>query len=54
MTGVQRVLEAGLLISGALAIFIFLSLVSFNPADPSWSQTGYEGSIHNAGGAVGA
>jgi len=54
MTGVQRVLEAGLLVSGALAIFIFLSLVSFNPADPSWSQTGYEGSIHNAGGAVGA
>lgn len=54
MTGVQRVLEAGLLISGALAIFIFLSLVSFNPADPSWSQTGYEGNIHNAGGAVGA
>lgn len=54
MTGVQRLLEAGLLISGALAIFIFLSLVSFNPADPSWSQTGFEGSIHNAGGAVGA
>ncbi|AVJ55826.1 cell division protein FtsK [Idiomarina sp. OT37-5b] len=54
MTGVQRLLEAGLLISGALAIFIFLSLVSFNPADPSWSQTGFEGAIHNAGGAVGA
>ncbi|WP_404402798.1 DNA translocase FtsK 4TM domain-containing protein [Idiomarina seosinensis] len=54
MTGVQRLLEAGLLISGALAIFIFLALVSFNPADPSWSQTGFEGSIHNAGGAVGA
>lgn len=54
MTGVQRLLEAGLLISGALAIFIFLSLVSFNPADPSWSQTGFEGSIHNAGGAIGA
>ena len=54
MTGVQRLLEAGLLLSGALAIFIFLSLVSFNPADPSWTQTGFEGSIHNAGGAVGA
>ncbi|WP_423202007.1 DNA translocase FtsK 4TM domain-containing protein [Idiomarina baltica] len=54
MTGVQRLLEAGLLISGALAIFLFLALVSFNPADPSWSQTGFEGSINNAGGAVGA
>ncbi|WP_290486690.1 DNA translocase FtsK 4TM domain-containing protein, partial [Idiomarina sp. UBA3162] len=54
MTGVQRLLEAGLLISGALAIFLFLALVSFNPADPSWSQTGFEGTINNAGGAVGA
>jgi S-DNA-T family DNA segregation ATPase FtsK/SpoIIIE len=54
MTGVQRLLEAGLLISGALAIFLFLALVSFNPADPSWSQTGFEGTINNAGGAIGA
>ncbi|RUO81249.1 cell division protein FtsK [Idiomarina tyrosinivorans] len=54
MTGVQRVLEAGLILFGALAVFLLLSLLSFNPADPSWSQTGYEGQIHNAGGAIGA
>lgn len=54
MSGVQRVLEVGLLLCGAFAIFLFLALASFNPADPSWSQTAYEGSIHNAAGAIGA
>ncbi|CUA82695.1 DNA translocase FtsK [Pseudidiomarina woesei] len=54
MSGVQRVLEVGLILCGAFAIFLFLALASFNPADPSWSQTGYEGTIHNAAGAIGA
>lgn len=54
MSGVQRVLEVGLLLCGAFAIFLFLALASFNPADPSWSQTAYEGNIHNAAGAIGA
>ncbi|WP_404407766.1 DNA translocase FtsK 4TM domain-containing protein [Pseudidiomarina marina] len=54
MSGVQRVLEVGLLLCGAFAIFLFLALASFNPADPSWSQTSYEGNIHNAAGAIGA
>ncbi|RUO60263.1 DNA translocase FtsK [Pseudidiomarina insulisalsae] len=54
MSGAQRVLEVGLILCGAFAIFLFLALVSFNPADPSWSQTGYEGTIENAAGAIGA
>ncbi|RZQ56856.1 DNA translocase FtsK [Pseudidiomarina tainanensis] len=54
MSGVQRVLEVGLILCGAFAIFLFLALASFNPADPSWSQTAYEGNIHNAAGAIGA
>ncbi|MBY6063034.1 DNA translocase FtsK [Pseudidiomarina sediminum] len=54
MSGAQRVLEVGLILCGAFAIFLFLALVSFNPADPSWSQTGYQGSIENAAGAIGA
>lgn len=54
MTGMQRVLEVGLIICGAFAVFLFLALVSFHPADPSWSQTGFEGDIHNAAGAIGA
>ena len=54
MSGAQRVLEVGLILCGAFAIFLFLALVSFNPADPSWSQTGYQGTIENAAGAIGA
>ena len=54
MSGAQRILEVGLILCGAFAIFLFLALVSFNPADPSWSQTGYEGAIENAAGAIGA
>ncbi|RUO25878.1 cell division protein FtsK [Aliidiomarina minuta] len=54
MTGVQRLLEVGLLLSGALAVFLLVSLVTFHPADPSWSQSGHTGDIQNAAGAIGA
>ncbi|MGB1261296.1 MAG: DNA translocase FtsK [Cognaticolwellia sp.] len=35
-------------------MFIMLALFSFDPADPGWSQTGYQNSVRNLGGAVGA
>jgi len=35
-------------------MFIMLALFSFDPADPGWSQTGYQTPIRNLGGAVGA
>jgi S-DNA-T family DNA segregation ATPase FtsK/SpoIIIE len=54
MSGVQRMLEVGLILCGAFAVFLFLALASFHPADPSWSQTGYQGTIENAAGAIGA
>jgi S-DNA-T family DNA segregation ATPase FtsK/SpoIIIE len=54
LNGVQRLLEAGLLVSFVFAMFIMLALFSFNPADPGWSQTGYQTPIRNLGGAVGA
>lgn len=54
MSGVQRMLEVGLILCGAFAVFLFLALASFHPADPSWSQTGFEGTIHNHAGAIGA
>ncbi|MDX1705452.1 DNA translocase FtsK [Pseudidiomarina sp.] len=54
MSGIQRMLEVGLILCGAFAVFLFLALASFSPADPSWSQTGYEGTIENAAGAIGA
>lgn len=54
MTGVQRLLEVGLLLAGALAIFLLLALLTFHPADPGWSQAGNSEEIHNAAGAIGA
>lgn len=54
MTGVQRLLEVGLLISGAVSIFLFTALLTFNPVDPGWSQAGYTHEIQNAAGAIGA
>jgi S-DNA-T family DNA segregation ATPase FtsK/SpoIIIE len=54
LNGVQRLLEAGLLVSCVFSMFIMLALFSFDPADPGWSQTGYQTPIRNLGGAVGA
>ncbi|MGN2671036.1 DNA translocase FtsK 4TM domain-containing protein [Aliivibrio fischeri] len=54
LNGNQRLQEA-LFIVGLLAtIFITISLLSFNPADPSWTQTAWAGSVENAGGSFGA
>ncbi|MCJ8322211.1 MAG: DNA translocase FtsK 4TM domain-containing protein [Colwellia sp.] len=54
LSGVQRLLEAGLLFSCVFAMFVMLALFSFDPADPGWSQTGYQTPVRNLGGAVGA
>ncbi|NQZ82762.1 MAG: DNA translocase FtsK 4TM domain-containing protein [Colwellia sp.] len=54
LNGVQRLLEAGLLVSCVFAMFIMLALFSFDPADPGWAQTGYQTPVRNLGGAVGA
>ena len=54
LTGIQRILEAGLILSAALSVFLLLALLSFDPADPSWSQTGNPNNVNNHMGAVGA
>jgi S-DNA-T family DNA segregation ATPase FtsK/SpoIIIE len=54
LSGVQRLLEAGLLFFSVFAMFIMLALFSFDPADPGWAQTGYQTPVRNLGGAVGA
>ncbi|MBU2926078.1 DNA translocase FtsK [Colwellia sp. C2M11] len=54
LSGVQRLLETGLLFFSVLAMFLMLALFSFDPADPGWAQTGYQTQIRNLGGAVGA
>lgn len=50
----QRLFEAGLLVVAIFAIYLMVALVSFNPADPSWSQTAWHEPIHNIGGETGA
>ena len=54
LSGVQRLLETGLLFFSVLAMFTMLALFSFDPADPGWAQTGYQTTVRNLGGAVGA
>ncbi|MBS3796638.1 DNA translocase FtsK 4TM domain-containing protein [Pseudoalteromonas sp. BDTF-M6] len=54
LNGVQRLLETGLIISTAFAIFILCALISFDPADPSWSQTGEFVDVKNITGTAGA
>lgn len=50
----RRVLEAVLVMVAVFAVYLMAALVSFNPSDPSWSQTAWHGPIHNWGGCVGA
>lgn len=54
LTGIQRIMEVGMMISSAFAFFLLLALYSFHPADPSWSQAGLQGDIHNWVGPIGA
>lgn len=54
LSGIQRIMEVGMILSCAFAFFLLLALASFHPADPSWSQAGLQGSIHNWVGPVGA
>ena len=35
----RRLLEAVLIVIGLCAVFLLVALLSFNPSDPSWSQT---------------
>ncbi len=54
LNGFQRLLEVGLMLAGAIALYILITLFTFDPADPSWSKTGNYELIKNAGGAFGA
>ncbi|MGC0918219.1 DNA translocase FtsK 4TM domain-containing protein [Pantoea agglomerans] len=54
MSSGRRLLEAMLILVALFVIYLMVSLVSFNPSDPSWSQTAWHEPIHNIGGSVGA
>ncbi|QKJ86595.1 DNA translocase FtsK [Paramixta manurensis] len=50
----RRLLEALLIIVALFAVYLMVALLSFNPSDPSWSQTAWHEPIHNLGGSIGA
>lgn len=54
LNGSQRLKECGLILGLLIAILMMVALFSFNPADPSWSQTAWGGTVHNAGGYIGS
>ncbi|SFT54017.1 DNA segregation ATPase FtsK/SpoIIIE, S-DNA-T family [Kosakonia arachidis] len=50
----RRLLEALLILVSLSAVWLMAALLSFNPSDPSWSQTAWHEPIHNLGGVPGA
>lgn len=51
---VRGVREGLLFLAIAMALYLLVSLVSYHPDDPGWSNTGFDGAVHNAGGLAGA
>lgn len=54
LSGLQRVMEVGMMASCAFAFFLLLSLAYFHPSDPGWSQAGMQIEVQNLMGPVGA
>ncbi|HAN7790976.1 TPA: DNA translocase FtsK [Escherichia coli] len=54
LTSGRRLLEALLILIVLFAVWLMAALLSFNPSDPSWSQTAWHEPIHNLGGMPGA
>ncbi|WP_246019489.1 DNA translocase FtsK [Corallincola spongiicola] len=54
LNGVQRLLEAALIVSSVSAVFLLLALYSYAPTDPGWSQTAFGADVKNMTGAAGA
>jgi len=50
----QRLREAGMVLSFALAGYFLLAMLSYDALDPSWSHSGSNSKIANFGGAAGA
>ncbi|MBD2859257.1 DNA translocase FtsK 4TM domain-containing protein [Spongiibacter sp. KMU-158] len=49
-----RLREGFLIAASAICLYILVSLLTYNTADPGWSRTGNGAAITNAGGPVGA
>ncbi len=50
----QRLREAGMLMSFALAGYFLVAMLSYDAQDPSWSHSGSHSQITNFGGTAGA
>ncbi len=50
----RGVREGMLILTAAVALFLFLALLSFTPGDPGWSHSGPVTQVLNSGGIVGA
>ena len=50
----RRLIEALLILVALFAVYLMVALLSFNPSDPSWSQTAWHEPIHNLAGIPGA
>ncbi|MFT5811523.1 MAG: S-DNA-T family DNA segregation ATPase FtsK/SpoIIIE [Rubritalea sp.] len=50
----QRLREAGMLLSFAIASYVLVALISYNAQDASWSHSGTSDQIFNFGGIAGA
>ncbi|MDH5728514.1 MAG: DNA translocase FtsK 4TM domain-containing protein [Gammaproteobacteria bacterium] len=46
--------EAALILLGALSVYLFVALVTYNINDPAWSHSSQQRHISNAGGVLGA
>ncbi|MCF2947035.1 DNA translocase FtsK 4TM domain-containing protein [Paraglaciecola aquimarina] len=54
LTGIQRIMEVGMMLSSLFALFLLLALTSFHQADPGWSQAGLQTDVNNWVGPIGA
>lgn len=54
LSGIQRLIEVGMIMSCGFSFFLLVALVTFDPSDPGWSQTGFESEIQNWMGSAGA
>ena len=53
-TTVRGLREGALIVFGAIAIYLFSSLISYETADPGWSHSESTEHVRNAGGVAGA
>jgi len=46
--------EGGLIVLGAIALYLLIALLSYAPTDPGWSRSGTGAGVANVGGVAGA